>query len=86
MKKPAGVVQLDMGRLLEELDAKAHSLHMTQAQVAAELSVHPTTVAAWRRGFTMSGDVALRLALWLDINLSDYARQDPLPAKQGKAA
>jgi transcriptional regulator with XRE-family HTH domain len=82
MKKTAGVVQLDMGRLLEELDAKAHSLHMTQAQVAAELSVHPTTVAAWRRGFTMSGDVALRLATWLDIDLRDYARQDRAAARE----
>ena len=77
-----------MDRLLEALDSKADGLDMTQGQVAAVLAIHTTTISQWRRGFTMSGDVALRLALWLDVNLSDYARQpaDPLPGSRGKAA
>ena len=85
--KTPGLVELDMPRLLDELDRKRASRHMRLADVAAVLGVHKDTIQKWRQGFGMNGDVALRLALWLDVNLSDYARQDhPLPAAKTEAA
>ena len=80
MRKRAGVIQLDVRRLLEEIRREQHRRKLTNLEVAAELDVNPSTIRQWNLGVGMSADVALRVALWLDINLSDYARQpvDPL--------
>jgi len=88
MKKPAGAIQLDMGRLLDALESKQHSWDMSQRQVADVLKIHDSTIRQWYRGFTMSGDVALRLAIWLDIDLRDFARPPAAldPATKGQAA
>jgi transcriptional regulator with XRE-family HTH domain len=87
MRKRAGVIQLDVGRLLAELDRERRRRELTQHQVAAQLCVNPSTIRQWRFGVGMSGDVALRLSLWLPCDLRDYARQpDPLPGRTGKAA
>jgi transcriptional regulator with XRE-family HTH domain len=64
-----------------------------QLQVAAELGIDASTIAQWRRGVGMSGDVAVRLAIWMDVDLRAYARQvparppaDPAPAVSADAA
>ena len=85
VKKP-GLVELDMPRLLDALESKRRSRHMTQRQVAAVLGVDPATIRQWRRGFGMNGGAALRLSAWLDTDLREFARQDPLPETRGKAA
>jgi transcriptional regulator with XRE-family HTH domain len=84
--KTPGLVELDMSRLLDELDRKRASRHMRLADVAAVLGVHPVTISKWNRESGMNSAVALRLAIWLDIDLRDYARQDPLPVTQSDAA
>ena len=82
MRKRAGVIQLDVRKLLEALDRERRSRGLTQHQVAAQLCINPSTIRQWRFGVSMSGDVAVRLALWLPADLRDYARQpvDPVPA------
>jgi len=74
-----------MPRLLDALERKQAGCNMRQADVAAVLGVHAATIRQWRRGFGMNGAVALRLAVWLDIDLRDYGRQDPLPVTQRAA-
>jgi transcriptional regulator with XRE-family HTH domain len=88
MRKRAGVIQLDVGKLLEALDREQRDRGLTQLQVASQLAVNPSTIRQWRLGVGMSGDVALRVALFLDVNLSDYAvpPADPLSQSQGEAA
>ncbi len=58
-----------------------------QLQVAAELGVNASTISQWRRGVGMSGDVALRIACWLRVDLRDFAKEpaDPLPETQRAA-
>jgi transcriptional regulator with XRE-family HTH domain len=87
MKKRAGVIQLDVPKLLEALDHEQRRRGLTQLQVASQLRVNPSTIRQWRLGVSMSGDVAVRLALWLRVDLRKFARQpaDPSPATQ-KAA
>ncbi len=86
MRKRSGVIQLDVERLLEALDCKRISRELTALQVADQLDISPSTIRQWRLGVGMSGDVALRLSLWLPCDLRDYAKQDPLPAAQTEAA
>jgi transcriptional regulator with XRE-family HTH domain len=86
VRKRSGVIQLDVERLLEALDRERLSRELTALQVADQLDINPSTIRQWRLGVGMSGDVALRLAIWLPCDLRDYARQDPLPVTQGEAA
>lgn len=85
---PADVVELDTGALTKAIERERVRRQLRHYQVAAELGVSETTVACWRRGGGMNGDVALRISVWLRKDLRDYARhpEDPLPADQGKAA
>jgi transcriptional regulator with XRE-family HTH domain len=73
MRKRPGVTKLDVGRLLEALDREQHRRQLTQLQVAGQLGVNPSTIRQWRLGVGMSGDVAVRIALWLAADLRDYA-------------
>ena len=88
MRKRAGVTTLDVQRLLRELENEQHRRELTQLQMASQVGVDPSTFRQWRLGVGMSGDVAVRVALWLDVDLSDYAVPpgDPLPETQGQAA
>ncbi len=89
MIKRAGVIQLDVPKLLEALDRAQHDRGLTQRQVASQLGINTSTIRQWRLGIGMSGDVAVRLAVWLDepLDLRDFAMlpADPLP-DQGVAA
>jgi transcriptional regulator with XRE-family HTH domain len=87
MKKPDGAIQLDVAALYEALDRERKRREMTLGKVAGQLNVSYATVSCWRRTASgMNADAALRIALWLDIDLRDFARPpDPLPATQGRA-
>ena len=87
MKKPDGAIQLDVARLYEALDREQCRLKLTHLEVADRLDVSYATLACWRRGGGMNADAAVRLALWLRVDLRAYTRQpaDPLPGTQ-KAA
>jgi transcriptional regulator with XRE-family HTH domain len=82
-REQAASLRLDAGRLYAVLDAKRRHLGMTLEDTASELRVSASTMACWRRGGGMQGDVALRIALLCDIDLRDYAVRvppaDPLP-------
>jgi hypothetical protein len=86
MRKRPGVTRLDVGRLLEALDREQHRRGLTQLQVAGQLAVNPSTIRQWRLGVGMSGDVAVRLALWLPADLRNYAVPPASSATQGAAA
>ena len=71
------VVELDTGALTEAIERERVRRQLRHYQVAAELGVSETTVACWRRGGGMNGDVALRISVWLSVDLRDFARQKP---------
>ena len=87
---PVSNLRLDAGKLYEALDHERLQRDMTLEEVAAELDVAYSTLACWRRGGGMNGDVVVRLAIWLPItDLRTYARYapaDPPPETQGAAA
>jgi len=82
-RAPLASYRLDSAALFAALDAERLRCNMTLEAVAAELDVHHSTMAVWRHGGGMRADVALRAALWLEIDLRDFA---VLPAAQGAAA
>ena len=88
-REPVARSRLDVAALYETLDRKRKLREMTLEDVAAMLDVNYSTMACWRRGGGIQGDVALRIALLCDIDLRDYAVRvppaDPLPATQGRA-
>ena len=86
-REPVTCFALDVAALYEAVDAERRRSRMTLEQVAAELDVSYSTMACWRcGGGGIQADAALRLALWMDIDLRDFARPpDRLPATQGRA-
>ena len=88
MKKPDGAIQLDVAALYEALDAERKRRNLSLGKTAERLNVSRSTMACWHRTASgMNADAAVRLALWLRVDLRDYARPpDPLPAAQGQAA
>ena len=74
MRNTAASIQLDIPKLCEALEKERCRRKLKHFQVAAELGISETTVSTWRRGTSMSGDVALRVSLWLGADLRDFAR------------
>ena len=76
-----------MTAVIAAIESKRTSCSLSYAQVARELGVSYRTVAYWRQGrCVMSGEVMLRVCLWTGRSIASFARQDPLPAKQNRAA
>jgi transcriptional regulator with XRE-family HTH domain len=88
MKKPDDAIQLDVAALYAALDAERKRRNLSLGKTAGQLDVSYATVSCWRRTASgMNADAAVRLALWLDIDLRDYARYPPADrATQGRAA
>lgn len=87
MRKP-GVIQLDTPRLYLDFDRERKLRELTLEQAADQLDVNYLTLACWRRGGGANGDALVRLALWMPLNLRDYARMpaDPPPPARPEAA
>jgi transcriptional regulator with XRE-family HTH domain len=81
-KPPAASISLDTPAICRALERERVRRKLKHYQVAAQLDVSETTIATWRRGGGMSGDVAVRVAGWLDVDLRDFARP---PADLGPA-
>ena len=78
MRKPVGVTQLDVGKLYEAITRERQRRKMTLAEMAAELDVNISTIACWRRGGGVNGDVLVRVCLWMPIaDLRSFARERP---------
>jgi len=85
----AASIGLDAAKLYEAIDHERQRRGMSLEEVAAELDASYATMACWRRGGSMRGDVLMRICFWMPIpDLRVYARhpEDPLPATQGQAA
>jgi hypothetical protein len=74
---PAVSVELNIEQLTLAIERERVRRQLRHYQVAAELGVSETTVACWRRGGGMNGDVAVRIAVWLRRDLRSFARQKP---------
>ena len=81
-------IQLDIPKLRQAIEKERCRRKLKHFQVAAELGISETTVSTWRRGTSMSGDVALRVVTWLRADLRDFARPPAAldPATKGQAA
>jgi transcriptional regulator with XRE-family HTH domain len=83
VRKPDGAVQLNVEKLYEAITRERRERGMTLADLAAVLNVNMSTIACWRHGGGINGDVLVRLCLWMPhLDLRAYARPpaDPLPA------
>ena len=75
---PAVSVELDIEALTKAIERERVRRQLMHYQVAAELGVSEATVSAWRRRYSsMSGDAALRVAIWLRCDLRDFALKKP---------
>jgi transcriptional regulator with XRE-family HTH domain len=75
---PAVITELNIEQLCRAIERERVRRQLRHYQVAAELGVSEATVSAWRRRYSsMSGDAAVRVALFLRRDLRDFARQRP---------
>ena len=79
-KSPEPALELDVLGLMEAIERKRQHRGQTHQQVAEQLHISYGTMCYWRRGGTsIGGNIALRIAVWLRVDLRDYAKE---PADQ----
>ena len=86
-KERSASIGLDAQRLYAALNTERKLRGLSLEQTAAELDVAYPTMRCWRRGANgMNADAALRISLFLRVDLRRFTRQiDPPPATR-KAA
>ena len=79
-KSPEPALELDVLGLMEAIERERQHRGLTYQQVSEQLRIGYTTLCYWRRGGTsIGGNIALRIAVWLNIDLRNYAKE---PADQ----
>src|SRR5438034_884269 len=78
-KKPlAAGLELDMRKLTGALERERVRRELTHQEVADQLHVTASAIWHWRRRQSgMTGDAAVRVADWLDVDLRSFARHRP---------
>jgi transcriptional regulator with XRE-family HTH domain len=75
-------LELDSESLFEAMDRERRHRRLTRAQACAELGISPTSWSSWSAGATIGAGSALRISLWIDRDLRDFAK----PRAKARAA
>jgi hypothetical protein len=81
-----GRLELDVGRMFEDLDRKRRQAHLSRTTVCRAMGVSP---AAWTRlnwAGTPSARTLVQAVAWLDADLRDYVIRTPGQREESPAA